>query len=258
MPSLTRDSLVHHLQQLTASGGADNRLVISAGDYYVIVHGRPGAPELELEAVSNHYLGGAAQLTPGRLQALTGRGFAERAGKNNLYRAARPEDPAALAALADELLELLARAYGVEAGAEVAYDLQLGDLEPTRNPTLIRAMRTLALRRDMDARRNLYMTLLGASLLVPIDPKSARPDEPLELERLGAFPVIAGFTELDSLRLWQPRGWPYKVMPVAELVPRVVAARVGSLLLNPRGNVGGELYLNELQTLAGALARRTN
>ena len=44
----------------------------------------------------------------------------------------------------------------------------------------------------------------------------------------------------------------------AELVPRALAMRVGSLLINPRGLVGGELYLNELESLDGALKRRAS
>ena len=45
---------------------------------------------------------------------------------------------------------------------------------------------------------------------------------------------------------------------LAELVPRALAMRVGSLLINPRGLVGGELYLNELESLDGALKRRAS
>jgi hypothetical protein len=45
---------------------------------------------------------------------------------------------------------------------------------------------------------------------------------------------------------------------MADLVPRAVARRVGSLLINPRGLVGGELYINELESLDGALKRRAS
>ena len=45
-------------------------------------------------------------------------------------------------------------------------------------------------------------------------------------------------------------------MPGARLVPLAVARRVGSLLINPKGNIGGELYINELQSIDEALRRR--
>jgi hypothetical protein len=118
-------------------------------------------------------------------------------------------------------------------------------------------MRLLSEKRDWDTRRALYAALLDATLLVPIDPEADGADEPLEVDSLGKFPVIAGFTDIDALRMWNPRGAP-TAPPRRDLVPRALARRVGSLLINPRGNVGGELYLNELESLDGALKRRSS
>lgn len=258
MSTLTRDNLVSSLQQLQASGGADNRLVVAAGDYYVVVHGRRGAPDLVCEAVTNFYLDGPAALTPARERVLGDRGFRERKGKNNAYREARPTGPDSLARLADDLLGLFALAYGVAEGAPATYELQLGDRDPTANPDLLRAMRMLAVRRDMDARHRVYTLVMSATFLVPTDPGAITVDEPLTVDRLGRFPVIAGFTDIDSLRLWRPTGAPFARIPGARLVPLAVARRVGSLLINPKGNVGGELYINELESIDGALRRREN
>ncbi|HEY8376790.1 MAG TPA: SseB family protein, partial [Nannocystis sp.] len=155
-------------------------------------------------------------------------------------------------------MALWAQVYGVDAGDPATFDLQLGDPEPTRNPDLVRAMKMLAVRRDMDARHRVYVAVMNATFLVPVNPAGITVDEPLEVDRLGAFPVIAAFTEIDSLRLWQPKGWPFALIPGARLVPLAVARRVGSLLINPRGNVGGELYINELEAIEGALRRRNN
>lgn len=258
MSTLTRDRLVTSLQQLTTSGGADNRLVVVAGDYYVVVHGRLGGGDLTCEVVSNFYLGAASQLTPARLRSLGERGYFERNGHNNLYRDVRLVGPDATGKLADELLALFAQIFGVEADAPAKFDLQLGDPEPTRNPDLVRAMKALAVRRDMDARQRVYIGVMNATFLMPVNPAGLTADEPLEVDRLGSFPVIAAFTEIDSLRLWQPKGWPFALVPGTRLVPLAVSRRVGSLLVNPRGNVGGELYINELESIEGALRRRNN
>jgi len=258
MPALTADALVQHLEQLTRSGGADNRLVVASRDYYMIFHGKRGAPELVGEAVSNFYLPRPAELTPGRLGQLAARGYRERPNRNNLYRSLKLEDGAALRAFADEVMDLFARAYGVESGEAAEFDLQLGEPEPLRNPELIRLMRLLSEKRDWDTRRALYTALLNATMLVPIDPESDLADEPIEVDKLGKFPVIAAFTDIASLRLWQPRGAAYRSLAVSDVVPRAVARRVGSLLINPKGLVGGELYINELESLDGALKRRAS
>ncbi len=258
MPALTADALVHNLQQLRGSGGADNRLVVASRDYYIVLRGQRGESTLHAEAVSNANLSTAASLTPGRLGVLARHGFLGRPNRSNLHRSAAPLDDAELRRFADELMEVFARAYGVDPGDAAEFDLQLGDGEPLKNPELIKLMRALSVRRDWDARRALYAALLDATLLVPIDPEVLTHDEPIAVDQLGKFPVIAGFTDIDSLRMWQPRGAPYKAMPVAELVPPAVARRVGSLLINPRGLVGGELYINELESLDGALKRRAS
>lgn len=258
MPALTAETLVQHLEQLSQSGGADNRLIVASRDYYMIFHGKRGAPELIGEAVSNFYLPRAAELTPGRLGQLSARGYRERPNRNNLYRSLKVQDGAELRTFADEVMDLFARAYGVEAGEAAEFDLQLGEPELLKNPELIRLMRLLSEKRDWDTRRMLYTALLNATMLVPIDPDGASVDEPLEVDKLGKFPVIAAFTDIASLRLWNPRGANYRSQAVSDLVPRAVTRRVGSLLINPRGLVGGELYINELESLDGALKRRAS
>ncbi len=258
MPALTAETLVQHLEQLSQSGGADNRLIVASRDYYMIFHGKRGAPELIGEAVSNFYLPRAAELTPGRLGQLSARGYRERPNRNNLYRSLKVQDGAELRTFADEVMDLFARAYGVEAGEAAEFDLQLGEPESLKNPEIIRLMRLLSEKRDWDTRRMLYTALLNATMLVPIDPDGAAVDEPLEVDKLGKFPVIAAFTDIASLRLWNPRGVNYRSQAMSDLVPRAVVRRVGSLLINPRGLVGGELYINELESLDGALKRRAS
>lgn len=262
MPALTADALASHILQLRSHPGADNRLIVASRDYYLVIAARQGDPTLTLEAVANPNLTAAAALTPGRLEQLKQRGFREKQHHGNLFRKLTLSAGAAsngeLTRLCDELMTIFARAYGVDAGEPAVFDLQLGDGEPLRNPDIIRLMRTLSVRRDWDARRALYAALLDATLLVPVDPEAVTSDEPLEVERLGTFPVFASFTDIDALRMWNPRGLPFRATPVAELVPRALALGAGSLLINPRGLVGGELYRNELESLGDALKRRTS
>lgn len=261
MPVLTAENLASQIHQLRSQGGADNRLVVASRDYYIIVAARPGDTTLTLEAVANPNLSTAAALTPGRLEQLKQRGFREKQHHNNLFRKLTLSEGATsdgeLTRLVDDLMTIFAKAYGVDPGEPAVFDLQLSDGETLQNPDILRLMKALSVRRDWDARRALYAALLNATLLVPIDPETTT-DEPLEVERLGTFPVIASFTDIDALRMWNPRGLPYRATPVAELVPRAVTMRVGSLLINPRGLIGGELYLNELESLGDALKRRTS
>lgn len=253
MPTLTADALVHHLRQLTDAGGADNRLVVASRDYYMVFSGRHGETDLRIEAVTNEHLPRAAELTPGRRSVLTQHRFSERPGRSNVHRAATTTD---LPSLATEVLEIFAKAYGVDAGEPAEFDLHLGDPDPTRNPDLLRLMRVLSQRRDWDSRKMVYQALLAATMLLVVDPDND--NEPLAAGTLGAFPSWAVFTDIDALRLWQPKGAPFKQIAIADLVPKTVDKRIGSLLINPKGNIGGELYMNELDSLYGALQRRAS
>lgn len=265
MTTLTADTLVDHLRQLTRTGGADNRLVVASRDYYMVFSARPGEPELHAEAVGNFYLPKPAELTPARQAQLGQRMFTPRPGRNNVYRTVRPQTDDELRSFASEVLEIFARAYGVDPGTPAEFDLQLGEPEPTRNPELLRHMKLLSVMRDWTTRKQVYTTLLDATVLLAIEPHGPTGlidpdagDEPLEAGRLGTFACWAAFTDIDALRLWQPKGAPFKATAVAELVPRAVDRRIGSLLINPKGNIGGELYINELESLHGALQRRAS
>ena len=81
-------------------------------------------------------------------------------------------------------------------------------------------------------------------------------DAPHVVERLQGLPVYAAFTDWDALRLWEPRGWPYRVIAGHQLFPLADDQRIASLMINPRGDIGGELLMNELRGLAAAARRR--
>jgi hypothetical protein len=249
-----QQALVDHLRALVVEGGDYNRLIVSHGDVYVQFIGSRGGDSIDCEAVTNRFLPAAAQLTPKREQELTTRGFTTRRKRRNLVRKFTCSGPDAMPTIADETLEILARAYGVDADAQLRFDLLLGDPEPTANVELLRAMKKLARLRDMPSRQAVYRGLLASELLLVLDPDSD--DEPHVVEKLQGLPVYAAFTDWDALRLWEPRGWPYRVIAGHRLFPLADDRRIASLMINPRGDIGGELLMNEINGLAAAARRR--
>ncbi|MEZ4383749.1 MAG: SseB family protein [Nannocystaceae bacterium] len=249
-----QQALVDHLRALVEEGGDYNRLIVSHGEVYMQFSGRRGGDVLDCEAVTNRFLSAAAQLTPQRQAELTSRGYAGLRKRRNLVSKRRCDEAGALPALAAETLEILARAYGVDADAQLRFDLLLGDAEPTANVELLRAMKKLARLRDMPSRQGVYRGLLASDLLLILDPDGD--DEPHVVEHLQGLPVYAAFTDWDALRLWEPRGWPYRVISGAQLFPLAEERRIASLMINPRGDIGGELLMNEIRGLAAAARRR--
>ncbi len=258
-PSQRRSELVEQLRALLREGGNYNRLLVSAGDVYLHFIGARGENDLVVEAVSNRFLPAAAKMTPEREAVLDKRGFSSQRKRRNPVRRLTLGGDTTLESIADEAAEVLALAYGVGPDEALTMELHLGDADTTSNVPLLRSMKKLARLRDMPSRQNVYSGLLESDLLLLLDPSADPADnEPYIVERLQGFPVYAVFSDWNALRLWDPRGWPYTRITGAQLFPMAAERKIGSLMINPKGDIGGELLMNEIAALAAAVRRRAN
>ncbi len=252
-PSNFQGRLRQALESLTTAGGDGNRLMISHGDYYMLVFGARGSSALEVEVVANQFLQRPAQLTPGRLEVVTQKGFsAQVRNRANLHRRYDLAVQNAGDGLIGEVEDIFARAFGCEKLEQANIELALQDSEKTANPDLRRAMKQLARVRDHNARQQVYRALLVAELLLIVGPDA---EVPHQVEELSGYPVYAVFSDYTSLRLWQPLGHSYRRVSGHVLFPELLPQKIGSLLINPKGTIGGELYRNEVAGLAAAASR---
>jgi len=254
-PQLTpfQTDLEDALKTLTTRGGDGNRLLISHGDYYMLVMGTRGTMGVEVEVVANRFLPGAAKLTPGRLAVVTQHGFSDTVARRaNLQRRVDLGVGESATKLLDGVEDIFRRGFGCDNLSAVKLDLSLQDRDKTANPDLLRAMKRLARLRDHNARQQVYRALLVADLLLLVADDQTTPHK---VEELGGCPVYAVFTDVVSLRLWQPLGFTHRRVVGHALFPQLAPLRIGSLLINPKGQIGGELYRNEVDGLAGAAAR---
>jgi hypothetical protein len=123
---------------------------------------------------------------------------------------------------------------------------------------LLDSIRELANRRDLESRRIVYQNVINSHWLLPF---KATPDvlalAEVEVwpERLGARPVWAVYSDHEALRDAREPELPYEVVSGIALVRAAVKRGLGAVKINPASKVGGELYANELQSLAGYLDR---
>jgi hypothetical protein len=75
---------------------------------------------------------------------------------------------------------------------------------------------------------------------------------PQAVGKLQSWDVFAAFSSLDALRLYTPTVDSFKALSGRLLFPALLDLRVGSLLIDPGGRLGGELYRNEIETIARA------
>ncbi len=246
------EAICADVERLFADGGDGNRLVLQAGPAWFVLAAERGGRAVTVEAAPSAAL--PAPLTLDQVQALRAAGFGSRPGRRALARHVAVDLPGAIPGLVDELLRLFREVYALGPEQAPTRALTLGPRERADNPRLIQAMRGLAGKRDLHARHAVYGALLDATLLLAVDAAG----EPVAVGDLEGWDVYGCFSGWDQLSLFDPRGIPYTALRGRELVLRLLERpRAGSLLINPRGDVGGELYRNELHTLQDAIYRRT-
>ena len=78
-------------------------------------------------------------------------------------------------------------------------------------------------------------------------------DAPKVAGDLSGWDSYAAFTDAEHLQLWSARPTDYRIIKGRALFPLLMSLRTGSLLINPGGLVGGELYRNEVEAIASAV-----
>lgn len=231
------------LSQLTQAGGTGNRLVVRGGPAWFVFHGAKGGDTIRSEAAAKHYLGKDFPLSLEDVGRLRRAGFGQVPKFKTLQRVDASDQVVEIAA---RTLELMQSAYGHAGPLDL--EVSLGDLESTENPQLLDAMRAAAGKRTPEARNALYRAMLRATLLLRVDGAG----RPMAVGKIQSWDVFAAFTSLAALRLYAPTVDGYRVLPGRQLFPSLLDLKVGSLLIDPGGRLGGELYRNELETLARA------
>ena len=242
------------LDALAVSGAPGERLVLSRGHAWFVVERGAEVGALRVEAAASKSLPKAHALSPERVGRLRAAGFAlPRDGGRSLCRALAPTElEGGAAPLANSLMALFDAVYGEAASGALRLERRPPGPMDLQNPDLIEAMTQAARAKDPAiARGRLYSAVLAATLLLLVDEDGA----PVEVDSLQGWPVFAAFTDWAALRRLDPRGPRYAREPSRVLFPRLANLRLGSVLINPAGPTGGELYRNEVQTIAGAVYR---
>lgn len=244
------DPLAHDLSRLTTEGGTENRLVLQADHGWLIFTGSKGRSEVLAEAAASVYLPPDRKLRAADVHRLRQAGFASRPDRRNLARTyTLGEGDHHPVKVADDAREILRSVYGVDlAATPPSRSLHFGDRDDTENPALIDAIRALSRARDPRTRNAMYRQMLRATFLLPVDDAGA----PVAFGELQGFPVFGVFSDPAALRWWDPIRAGVEHVPGRRLFPMLARTGLGSVLINPEGRVGGELYRNEVQMLADA------
>jgi hypothetical protein len=246
------DNLARHLAALITSGGSRNRLTLSAGDAWLALSGEKGGHAVTCEPVTDDHLPRGVTLTDTQRAALRDAGFTPVKHSSRLSRIYGLDGEDRPAEVAGILAGLLRDVYGAQ---QWRLSVVSGSPPDASNPQVIQQMRQLSRTRDHQDRLELYRRLLRATLLVPVESEGGL--KPAVIGDISGFEVFGAFTDLKSALYYDPRGTPLRAVGGRELFPMLMNLRAGALKLNPGAVVGGELYRNELESIAGAATRIT-
>lgn len=242
------DDLAAALMRLPVEGGDANAAVIEQGPAWLAFSGQRDDQTVRCVAVARKQLPKDASVGLEEVLHLRRAGFTNTPGCPGLARTFELAGADAAAEAAALCLDLLARVYRRPAEEDVALEVRLGDRDRTSNPALLDAMRATARTRDGATRNALYRSMLRATFLVPMDA-----DAPRIVGEISGWNSYAAFTDAEHLDRWSGRPVDFRVIKGRALFPMLMQHRIGSLLVNPGGAVGGELYRNEVEAIAGAV-----
>ena len=233
----------------------EGRLLISNGDYWAVLHSLDIPTRALCEVSTNTYLPKHALLSDEQRKAIENLSYTQRRRKRSLGK----------------LVPISTQTHHEQCAAELNYifdDIFLAPFEDAQlhffpnvrsklnNKDLLKDMKRLSKQRQHSARIALYKTLLNSSLLLLVE--NENDSQPLQTGTLAGFPVFTCFTDYESARCYDPRVGSLHETFAFQIFQNIWALNIGSLQINPKGDIGGDLYRNEIETLIQAINRRSN
>jgi hypothetical protein len=211
-----------------------------------------------VQAAGGRNLPDGVKLTPEQAQALGDHGLLQRRASADYRVEIKRDEAARLEPLVASASTILAEVYGAAADTQ-SVQFRFESVPELDNAEVEEAMNHLARQRDWPARTGLYMKMVNAQLICALasdDIDGAQgPLNPYHVGSIGPFPTVAIFTSYEALDNFSAVGLPARVMPGMELFPALLGMKLGSVLVNPKGEPRGEFYNNELHIIVDGIKR---
>ena len=239
-----------HTQLELLSQTPHGRLIIQHSVGWVVLQSYARPHQALCEIAGNTYLPKESLLTQEQEELIKQHGYTKRRGDRTIGKIIPISTAEERISILSELSTLFSELYQ-ESFETASATLHTDILSGITNSSFTKTMRTLSQKRTHELRLEVYRMFINATFMLAINDDGT----PREVDTLAKLPCFAVFTDDKSLRCWDPRGTLWKKMYGFEVINAIMKHNPGSLIINPRGNISGELYKNELQTLANATKR---
>ena len=261
-------SVQHALSRINREGGDGNRFVCQGDRGYVVVSGERGSSTIKVQAAAGRAL--ESPLDQHDAQQLYERGFRRSSAAAPFERVYKGSVPHENVELIEIITLIMQRLYLSQSGT-MTIKFTLGDLIELNNTKLHSAIQKLINDKDMRLRQKFYWSFVKAEFLLALDqpapdlnPLLSGADQAKILGTQLSYHIFkeitpyrsAGvFSEMNTMLNYDPRGLDFIKISGRTVAALMVSDKIDSLLINPRGQIGGELYRNELDSIDEAMRR---
>lgn len=238
-------TLIDYLEDLSKT--PNSRLIIIGERGWFVVQSYDIPARVLCEAATNTHLPEELRIPKDKEQFLTNANYTSRRGKRSIGKMVTLKERRQKEELSNEILTLLKQVYGEESPE---FKMQTNVRSGVTNNKLHTKIRILSRERTMKSRQDFYKAVVTTTLLLAMEN-----DAPKAFGSLGPYVSYGAFTDDKAIRTWDPRGVDYKKIPGKELFPLLKSLDAGSLFINPQGDIGGELYRNEIESLCEGIKK---
>ena len=235
-----------------------NRVALVSGQGYIVFSSRGRHRPVVVQAAGGRNLPDGVKLTPEQVGTLSGYGLRQRRASADYQLEIARDQSDRLAPVISAASSILTDVYGA-ASENQSVRFRFDSVPDLDNSELEEAMNHLARQRDWAARTGLYMKMVRSQLICAVateagsEPRSSL--DPYHAGSIGPFPTVAIFTSFEALDNYSAVGLPARVIAGMDLFPALLALKVGSVLINPKGGPRGELYNNELHIIVDGIKK---
>ena len=242
-------SILSHLHTLSQHPHA--RLILNGNIGFVVLQSYAFSHQALCEVATNSNLDKSHLLSKEQEQLLETLEYTKRRNGRVRGKVVALKTDAQKQTLYEELKSLFFDLY-TEQLDTVKIDFYPDVLSGLRNSPFLRKMKELGKKRTHALRIELYKAFLNTTFLLAVD----EDDHPLVVEELVNLPCFAVFTDDKSIRFYDPRGVLWKKCYGFEVIKNISPLNPASLIINPKGDISGEFYKNEIQQLYTAFQRQ--
>ena len=246
------EQIIHHLLKLNQH--PNGRLLLKCSPFWMVFHSLDTPTRALCEISSNKYLPESSALTETQINRFDKLSFTKRRRERSLGKLVTLMENEQREQIAAETQYIFEDIFNIDS-SNVVFEFYPNARRGLQNKDLLRCMKVLSGTKQHSARISLYKSLLNSRLLVLMDPET--PGIPLPIEKLIHFDVYACFTDYSSARCFDPRVGELKEDYAYNIFKNLWNLNLGSLKLNPKGDIGGELYRSEIESLIQAIKSKS-